>query len=65
MYIKFLAVLSWLLFAGFLYVIAAQVQDALALVLVLALTALMAGYDFWRDAFTTPKRKNNTDPNNN
>ncbi len=56
MYIKFLAVATLGLFFSFLYFIGAQVEEAGALIVVLILTACMAAYDFWRDAFRNNRK---------
>ncbi|MGH1418531.1 MAG: hypothetical protein ACRBCJ_06705 [Hyphomicrobiaceae bacterium] len=51
MYKKTLAVVALGLLCLFLYFMGRQVEEAGALIFVLFLTACMAAYDFWRDAF--------------
>lgn len=54
MYDRILAVFALLLFIGFLGVLAVAVKGW-DIKIVLIVTALMATYDFWLDAFRKPK----------
>lgn len=57
MYDKVLAVFALALFVGFLAILGVAVQGW-DLRIVLIITAIMATYDFWRDAFVRPKNGN-------
>ena len=59
MYKKFLAIVALGLFLSYFYFIGAQVEEAGALIAVLAAAGAMAVYDFWRDAFRNQPDKNN------
>lgn len=54
MYDKILALVSFIAFAVFLAILGIWVES-ISLKIVLAITALMCGYDFWLDTFS---RKN-------
>lgn len=57
MYDKILAVFSMALFGGFLLILALWVEEAPVLPVVLAITFLLAAYDFWCDAFRKSDKK--------
>ncbi|MCB1520856.1 MAG: hypothetical protein KDJ37_09815 [Hyphomicrobiaceae bacterium] len=56
MYDKLLALVSFLMFAGFVSILGIWV-DSTSLRVVLLITVLMCAYDFWRDLMT-PSDKN-------
>ena len=56
MYDKILAIGSMLLFGVFLLILALWVEEAPVLPVVLAITFIMAAYDFWCDAFRNSGR---------
>lgn len=57
MYDKYLAIFALALFIGFLAILGIAVQGW-DIKIVLIITALMATYDFWLDAFVKPKNGN-------
>ena len=57
MYDKILALVSFALFAIFLAILGIWVES-MSLKIVLIITALMCGYDFWLDAFSATNKKN-------
>ncbi len=62
MYKKILAGVSLGLFFLFFYFMGRQVEEAGWLIAVLVITAAMAGYDFWCDAFKKDQgKKSETD----
>ena len=52
MYDKILALISFAMFAVFLAILGIWVEST-SLKIVLIITVLMCGYDFWRDAFSS------------
>jgi hypothetical protein len=60
MYDKILALFSFALFAIFLAILGIWVEGTqnLSLKIVLIITVLMCGYDFWLDAFSAKSKKN-------
>ncbi len=57
MYDKILALVSFAMFAIFLAILGIWVES-MSLKIVLIITALMCGYDFWLDAFSAKSKKN-------
>lgn len=57
MYDKILALFSFVAFAVFLAILGIWVES-LSLKVVLVITAVMCGYDFWLDTFATRKNGN-------
>ena len=57
MYDRILALFSFALFAIFLAILGIWVESV-SLKVVLIITALMCGYDFWLDAFSRKKNNN-------
>ncbi len=55
MYDKILAIFSFALFATFLAILGIWVES-ISLKVVLVITVVMCGYDFWLDAFAVPKK---------
>ncbi|MCB1505653.1 MAG: hypothetical protein KDJ47_11815 [Hyphomicrobiaceae bacterium] len=58
MYDKILALISFAMFAVFLAILGIWVEST-SLKIVLIITVLMCGYDFWRDAFSSRNTGNN------
>lgn len=59
MYDKLLALVSFVLFAIFLAILGIWV-DSISLKIVLAITAAMCAYDFWRETWSKPNNAGNT-----
>ncbi|MGD9669520.1 MAG: hypothetical protein AB7U75_10750 [Hyphomicrobiaceae bacterium] len=57
MYDKILAISTFVAFAVFLAILGIWV-DSMSLKIVLVITALMCGYDFWLEAFSSRKNGN-------